>query len=204
MFDKKLFVAVAMASLITTLVACTTSAPKLQPVLHDGHTLFEGIFFGVGMAGQQLPEIWHGKSASQRADSAEAARAIDIQRLNIVRNLERDNPTFFPDFALAIRSGDHLRIENALEDAAQKLNQSSGNGVHTQLELDPELGTRVAIAETDTAFMIRETALAVFEVRVNYLYRKEESNSMLQSNANATPLQRDVFVDIVARRFAEH
>ncbi|NJK43479.1 MAG: hypothetical protein HC933_03720 [Pleurocapsa sp. SU_196_0] len=83
------------------------------------------------------------------------------------------------------------------------MNQASGDGVHTQLELTPELGTRVAVAENDTAFMIRETALAIFEVRVSFLYRKEESNSMLQSNANATPLQRDVLIDIVARRFID-
>ncbi|NJK43478.1 MAG: hypothetical protein HC933_03715 [Pleurocapsa sp. SU_196_0] len=95
MFNKKSFTAFSAALLLATFVSCTAATPALPTVPPDGQALFEGIFFGEGIVGQRLPEIWHGKSVSQRADSAEAAQEIDLLRLNIVQKLERTKPVVF-------------------------------------------------------------------------------------------------------------
>jgi SdpC family antimicrobial peptide len=66
-----------------------------------------------------FPDIWDARALKslESPDAARTLKAID-GLVSIIR--ERD-ASFFDRFATEIRSGDHLRVERAMDEAAQRL-----------------------------------------------------------------------------------
>ncbi|MBK8236138.1 MAG: hypothetical protein IPK74_11310 [Deltaproteobacteria bacterium] len=139
-------IALGVALALGSTVACDVdggSAPEVQAErMFNGEELYDGLLFGLGPVGELVPELAQfdidALSSDERAEfEAKLAEANlstdDIEnardrlahdegflafRAQLIDQIRRDDPTFFPRFADAIQSGDHFTVAAALDEAA--------------------------------------------------------------------------------------
>lgn len=96
--------------------ASTTNLRSENPAAGlDGETIFRGIFFGKGPVAELFPELW---SHSPRLEPDEAAKLAELEN-RIVERMKSLDPSFFDRFRKAMTSGNHLRIDDGLKEAAR-------------------------------------------------------------------------------------
>ena len=83
---------------------------------YDGKTLLRGLMVGTGPVAELIPEVWDSRSLS-----SDAAALGD----RLIERLCGEDPTFCKDFALAIQSGNHLRVERALLEATRRVDTAA-------------------------------------------------------------------------------
>lgn len=105
------------------LTGCDSSGPTAADdgQAPSGHSLFKGIVLGIvlgqGEVAQQIPEIRDFTKVSTVARSEEQRKAIRRFNADLLQKIEDTRPEYFERFRSAIRSGDRIRIQNALDEA---------------------------------------------------------------------------------------
>lgn len=80
--------------------------------------LYRGIFFADGPVADLIPEIRDNLKISNVVNDRTVLRAFRGLHARIIAQIAQTYPAFLSSFGQAMRSGDHLRIDRALEDAA--------------------------------------------------------------------------------------
>jgi SdpC family antimicrobial peptide len=104
---------------VQSLVGCSGAPPSSTGVRVDrqqldGKTIFQGIFFGQGDVAAMFPEVW------QRPEYRSAQHLTPTQSAKLgelTRTIDAQHPGFFDRFANEVKSGDHLRVRAALQEA---------------------------------------------------------------------------------------
>lgn len=131
--------------------------PSGAAARYDGETLMRGIFFSRGPVADLLPEVWQSAQLARYTDQMRTPEAIELQEklLLRVRNddaagvaikvkpayfgeepLEAAAPgTFFTRFADDLQSGDRLRMQGALREAAVRVDAA----MRVELGKDPRV-----------------------------------------------------------------
>jgi SdpC family antimicrobial peptide len=179
----------------------------------DGKELYRGLFFGEGRVGQMMPEIWRGKSVTQRAQTPELAIRAKAFEDALINRLERDDPQFFNRFKEGLSGGDQLRVERVLYEGVQEFHRVINLDARTRGALlpddddDPIDGMDFFIYIADTlaissdSFVVTEVALIRTSlVTVDTVF---VTGSMGAASVNSGPqLQHDVMVGLIAQRFS--
>lgn len=190
---------VAVGAILAAVSACATSEPTAPSavVSYSGEAFFRGVFFGDGPVGAMLPEVWQGRQLEGFGrTTAEAARVAAL-REEIVADVRSADPGLFERFGAAMRSGRHVHIERALDEAGERLAATVQRLAVADPTLRPRVTTGVA-AEAGT-YIVLVGLIAAVKVLVVYEY------SVWTAAADAAPesrLRRDWLVDLIAVRFA--
>lgn len=172
--------------------ACTDSAPATG--LHarvTGEEAFRGLVLGEGAVAQQLPEIWANLPAQTLSSEQQAAR--NQVKAQLIADLRAADATFFTRFASDVQSGDHLRIERALEDSAGLVKQVVS--AQSAPKSDP-ISTCVAVTLAVVGNVVAVVNVAVagnLVYTVNWFWDN-------QSVAAGGQLAHDQVVDMIATR----
>ena len=168
----------------------------------DGETLFRGLVMMEGPVLGQFPELstvptdMPGASAKQ----AEQARAW------VIAEIRKADPAFFPRFAAAMQSGDHLRVQQGLAETrglVQRIAEAHHGGPLTDLGNDAELVTLAVVANAVIAVNLVWAWNVMMESNVawdsNWVYHDAVLNPL-----NRTPgsLHEDQMVQMIATRLA--
>jgi SdpC family antimicrobial peptide len=188
----------ALTGQVTLFAACSdvgapTQVVATRAVVLSGQDIFRGVFFGEGPAGGALPEIWGGKSASERAATPERAAEIRQMEEGIVDRLQQSDPAIFSELESAVRSGDHFQVERALLGAGTALKQEIA-----QMETQPELFPCVVYDVAVVAVVVAVVFLVISQFDVTPVVAPEPVSSLAAGDAST--LQRDMVVDLVTRR----
>lgn len=121
-----------------------------QP-LADGRTLFAGIVQGRGPVARMLPEIRDHFLIDELVPDGRARARVEASFDEILDAIEARSPDYFPAFAADIGSGDHLRVQGALERAGLMALRATfdlpgAEEALRQLQAHPEVLYRVATA----------------------------------------------------------
>ncbi|MGI6187052.1 MULTISPECIES: sporulation delaying protein family toxin [Bacillales] len=100
------------------LVSVNAYATQPSKVKYDGETLFRGIIFGQGPVAHLFPEIWT-KDLLSKVNQKETKQVID----HLVARMKAKSPSYFAEFERAVYSGDHLKINKAIDKGGQILDQ---------------------------------------------------------------------------------
>jgi SdpC family antimicrobial peptide len=107
-------------------ISFSASARAVRSVGYDGETIFRGVFFASGPVAELVPEIWdipHVREALRNQSEARAQAAADRQN-RMVAWIKGQDSLFFDRFGLDLQSGDHLRVEQALEEAGGRIREA--------------------------------------------------------------------------------
>jgi SdpC family antimicrobial peptide len=184
--------ALALTTGCTADTRSPTEAVARQAAL-SGEDMFRGVFFGQGPAAALLPELWKGKSIEDRAQTAERAAQVRALQEELVARIAEKDPAFFGQFASTVRSGSHVAVERALQQAAtllrgELLASPTYGSIRTSEELaDPVVDIEIAIY----------AVLVVIVFWIDFNVAAAETSAM-----NVEGLQRDQLVDMVVTRLA--
>ena len=103
-------------------VSASEIAAYLDLGQHDGRQLLRGFFFLSGPVVKLIPEL-----GEARAQAAAAGYRLDpkVER-QVLDRVQRNDPTFYADFAADMASGDHVRVRDTLTRASDLLLESIG------------------------------------------------------------------------------
>lgn len=88
---------------------------------NDGEALFKAIFFLDGSMTDQVPELTRLKSLdAMRSMTRKQEAALATFHEKLIQGLKRTDPNFFAHFATSIRSGDRVKISEALNSASRQ------------------------------------------------------------------------------------
>jgi SdpC family antimicrobial peptide len=183
---------IALTGQVTLFTACSdigapTQVVAPRAVMLSGQDIFRGVFFGEGPAGRALPEIWGGKSATDRAATPERAAEIRQMEDGIVARLQQSDPAIFSELESAVRSGDHFQVERALLGAGAVLKQEIAD-----MQAQEEMSTCVVYDVAVVAVVVAVVFLVISQFDVTPLTEQPVLNG-------ASTLQRDMVVDLVTR-----
>jgi SdpC family antimicrobial peptide len=207
--------AVLALSLVTALSSCGSLTTQAAVQQFDGKSLYLGIFFGEGEVGKRLPEVWSGKSTTERSNP-DLVQEVKRTEARILDRLEQADSTFFSRFQQEVSSGNPLRVEAVLNDGAKRLKDVLK--VKTREGINPELGAEswfvenknvavdsnvvfasdVVQASEVAVFMLAVVAIAGIAVIVVVFGASDSSDARGKTSA----LQHDVFVNLMTTRFA--
>jgi SdpC family antimicrobial peptide len=109
-------IGIAMAVTATVVVspghgASAAPAPSSSEKRFDGGELLIGLSFGLGPVGESYPDLAMVRVTNTAENTAVAER--------LVAEIDRREPDFLDGYAAAMYSGDHVRISDAVAEAAQ-------------------------------------------------------------------------------------
>lgn len=160
----------------------------------SGEQIFRGIFFGQGPAAALLPEVWQGKSVEDRAQTPERAAQVRTLQNEIVTRIAQKNPAFFNQFGATVRSGDHLAVERALQEAATLLrDELKASAIYSEIRTSEEIADPVVDIEIAIYAVL---VVIVFWIDFN-VAAEQKVDAM-----NMAGLQRDQLVDLMVTRMA--
>lgn len=172
----------------TSQVESTTAHPYLE-----GEAVFRGLVFGEGRIADELPEIW--ANVDRNADPDKQALA-DQGKVKLIEALRAADATFFKRFGDAIQSGNHLRIDRALQESAALVKEV------TSWQSAPKVAdstqtcvaiTLVAVGNVAAVVNLVVTANAVYDI--NWFWGGDGENAW-----SGTQLGHDQVVDMIATR----
>lgn len=168
----------------------------------SGEVIFRGLFFGNGPVANMFPEIW---GSPQLATYASRLNDPDVLALEdrLIERLRADNPGFFVNFAQEMRSGDQLRIQDAMRYGAERLKFAvmAETGITPEAALaDPttNVGTLVAV--------VLALALAVLVAAVAVLVWVEfdiaQNRDMYAGTGSPNGLRSEMYIQMISDRLA--
>lgn len=86
-----------------------------------GEEVFRGIMFGQAPVAQLFPEIWSSDDVAEQLNTKEKVKAWDALTESVVSQIKTADPTFMDRFGQEMQSGDHLRIQNGMIEASEKM-----------------------------------------------------------------------------------
>jgi SdpC family antimicrobial peptide len=105
---------------VAPLVAASPSLSRSQTPEFSGEAAFRGIMFGEGAVGGKLHAVWEGRPLLDRVPSQHHAKAVQFVD-SIVDGIKANDASFFARFGVAVQSGDHERVRDAMKEAISKL-----------------------------------------------------------------------------------
>jgi len=85
----------------------------------SGAELYRGIILAHGPVAGMIPEIRDQLLPPRVAQDRQLRRAMEMFQDRLIEEIGLTHPQFFDDFAAAMRSGDHLAVQEGLERAAR-------------------------------------------------------------------------------------
>lgn len=182
------------------ITACDTSptavAPSDPPALRaavgdrsDGVRIYRAVFFGEGELVRVLPSPW--REGGGRVSTAKDLRAGRLEA-EIVEWIDASDPTFFADFSLIMRSGDHLRVERMLDRSSGLTEQALRNAADGSAAIAVE---RAALSDDSAGTcVVIAVAWAAVAVKVKLWVSGDDP----ESPAAASSLSRDELVHALA------
>lgn len=189
----------------------TTSADDAQT--YDGETVFRGVFAGQGEVAALFPEMWEHQSLRDRPLTEEEAASAEVLWNEVVTAIGDHDATFFDRFGLAVQSGRHLKVSNALDEAGLmlKVGLSAAFGEDVDKVIDDSAskleptgyeGQCFFLAAVIAVVLVGNVAVAVNAVyagnivyEVNWFWSRKE----IVANKDVQ-LSRDMAVDMVTTR----
>ncbi len=210
----------SLAVCLAPLIACnaiptsssSSTAARLERTSYDGETILRGLFFGVGPVAGFFPEIWDNARVRQLKEASQLSPEMQLKNVDaIVAKLTQDHPEFWVSFADNVQSGDRVRIERAILDAAQLLSamfsvNMSTDGVPCNVVVtDPSVSkpTIVAVDAAAAAAAVvtisaaaAAIAVAIVAVVVIFFFFLGASSD----DDKGSTLRRDFWIDLIATR----
>lgn len=86
-----------------------------------GEEVFRGILFGEDPVAKLFPEIWASDEVAEQLDTKEKVKAWEALKEEVITHIKTNDPTFMDRFGVEMQSGEHLRIQNAMSEASEKI-----------------------------------------------------------------------------------
>lgn len=112
------FLMVAMANLSGAFNVFADSSKKTT---FSGEQVFRGVNFGDGPVAKLFPEVWKSSDVEQQLGDEKRVAAFNILREKVVSQINLSDPTFMDRYGREMQSGEHLRIQKALEESSLKI-----------------------------------------------------------------------------------
>jgi SdpC family antimicrobial peptide len=201
-FERGLAVLLASLMLYTGSAVPVTAQPlaTTQPANYDGETVFRGVLLDDGPVAKLFPEIWENptvvgyRDQAMQAGSEEQAAA---GRQEVIAALRAQDPSFFDRFGKEMQSGDHIRIQQAMNEAGDRLMKVAAEEAGRSPSLDRRVYAWIAVAVA--AAVVVAVVVAVFAAAVIFLPATPDCDPN-KGCANSNTLQRDLMIDLVAKR----
>ena len=113
-------VATLLAAVLALAILAPLASARGVPEDADGRDLFRGLLLGTGEVAASLPEVF-GEVPEQPEEAFEAEELL-------LAGAEELDPEFFDSFAKRITSGDHVLVDEALNEGAALLNEVVADG----------------------------------------------------------------------------
>lgn len=196
---KTLFGIVLLSFAVSTSMMTTSASSSLaDATLYDGATLAHGLILGRGPVAGLFPEIY-GVAQDDRDDW------IAKDREAFIAHITTQEPDFLDDFSVAIQSGDHVKVDDALQHARRVAGDYLGAGPAAQVAQDRAKGISwfaainiIAAVNFRTAVNISvylQIAEEVFLYQDYYVYAFTEGNGLPE-------LHNDYLVSLVVERLS--
>lgn len=92
-----------------------------------GEQIFRGLFFGQAPVSQLFPELWASDAVKAQLATKQQVIAWDNLKENVTAWIQANDTTFMSRFGLEMHSGDHLRVQVALQEAGQRASAAMQN-----------------------------------------------------------------------------
>jgi SdpC family antimicrobial peptide len=185
-----------VGSAVPVTAQSSTTTPQTQP-LYDGETIFRGVLLDDGPIAKLFPEIWENpvvvgyRDKAMQSGSEEQATAA---RRALISALRAQDPTFLDRFGKEMQSGDHIRIQQALNEAGERMTKSIR-------VVAPDLPPYTDVyQQAAAALYLWVWAVVAAIAAIGVIVFVPPSCDPGASCNNSKGLQRDVMVDLVANR----
>lgn len=109
-------------ALMLFVVSCQSSGSTYSSVSRfSGEELFAGLFFGEGEVVEIVPELHERSQLKSYLSSEEEVAGFRAFQVKAIEAIRKENPQFFATFKADIQSGDHLRIQKAMQNSSEVL-----------------------------------------------------------------------------------
>ena len=165
MYSKRTFLsAVSLFMVLTVLnmgLGLRVYAESETNKHYTGEEIFSGVFFGQGEVAKLFPEMWEQYQATINNNSQE----FEQIKNNVIAEIKEKDSDFFTNFGTEMRSGDHLRVQTALQGGAQEIRQlknsefnqefvKSAYNVSSEREVTVYVDIAVAVAVVAVVFLV--------------------------------------------------
>ena len=170
---------------------------------YTGEEIFVGINFGQGEVAKLFPKIWKSFHANNNKDGLQA---FDLLREKVVAEIKSSDPTFMERYGREMRSGDHLRIDEALKESSAKITSAMMKiGIMNskgELVGNKKLTNKIVCTYVIgcVAIVVAAAAYAVVVASVFWVVMSKKTSPT--SGDTSANLFREQFVNSVAERLA--
>ncbi|WP_052659487.1 sporulation delaying protein family toxin [Bacillus alveayuensis] len=205
---KKLLSIFMVLTIIFTTTSAFASETKLQNKLqkqYDGETIFRGLVFGQGEVAKYFPEIWS-NDLLKKANKKEVKQIANI----LISGIKKSDPNYFNELKEAVYSGEHLKIQAALNKGGELLSKQLENKNVKNVDKS-QVGTATcalyvaygAAAVSLVAAYSHAVVITAAGGAVAYLYVVTQKKFWTSSTSKEDAiLQQEKLVNLVATRFA--
>jgi len=168
----------------------------------DGVTVFRGVLLGSGPVADLLPEIWDGELGQYRKFLSNPDETTAALQERIISEIGNRDSTFFERFGNEIQSGDHLRIQRALNEGGSRI-------LEVVTTIDPESGSLGSRDGTDChgcrcwdCYVDISVLAYAIAVAVAFVVWIAFAVFTPGTKDPSSQLQREMWIDLVATRLA--
>ncbi|WIG93252.1 sporulation delaying protein family toxin [Myxococcus sp. SDU36] len=174
------------------------SAGITQNQALSGQNLFKGMAFGLGPAAHYFDDLWQRPEIKAKLGDETLAKREEAAEA-VIAKMSALDPAFFERFGNDLRSGNHLVIDQLLTDT-RELTVAAANALRKDAGQAGEINA-AALQQVEVGlYLYVETAVAVAIVLILILTQIDMTPVM--EGPQSSQLQRDVWVDMLAKRFA--
>ena len=101
--------------------AFTVFAESSKKTTFTGEQVFRGVNFGDGPVAKLFPEVWKSAEVAEQLGDNKRVKSFSILREKVVSEINLADPTFMNRYGQEMQSGEHLRIQGALEESSHKI-----------------------------------------------------------------------------------
>ena len=165
----------------------------------SGEQIFRGINFGDGPVAELFPEVWKNSQVLQQFGNERGVKALIILREKIILEIKTSDPTFMDKYSREMQSGEHLRIQAAMEESKRKITiamQTTGvineSYMTDRADMDVVINTLTywvtAVQLISFSWVLTPITIVIFPI--------------LQTEGNTSNFSRENYVNSVADRLA--
>lgn len=163
----------------------------------SGQNLFKGMAFGLGPSAHYFDDLWQRPEIKAKLGDDSLAKREEAAEA-VIAKMSALDPAFFERFGNDLRSGNHMVIDQLLTDT-RELTVAAANALRKDAGQVGEINAAARQVEAGLWLYV-ETAVAVALVLILILTQIDITPVM--EGPQSSQLQRDVWVDMLAKRFA--